>query len=79
MPTPLQQFDNRQEMRDTPFEIFHYRDRHPGSVALHHHDFYEVYYFVNGSVDYLVEGKTCRLEPGDLQAHQPAVQLIAMF
>ncbi len=79
MPTPLQQFDNRQEMRDTPFEIFHYRDRHPGSVALHHHDFYEVYYFVNGSVDYLVEGKTCRLEPGDLllisplELHQPII------
>jgi AraC-like DNA-binding protein len=44
---------------------------------LHHHDFYEVYYFISGNVDYLVENKTYHLQPGDLllmsplELHQP--------
>lgn len=76
---PFEHFDARQEMRQTNYEIFHYSDPHPGSVALHHHDFYEVYFFINGSVDYLVEGQTCRLQPGDLllisplELHQPII------
>ena len=76
---PFEHFDSRQEMRQASYEIFHYSDPHPGSVALHHHDFYEVYFFINGSVDYLVEGQTCRLQPGDLllisplELHQPII------
>ncbi|WP_395150131.1 AraC family transcriptional regulator [uncultured Allofournierella sp.] len=79
MTISFQPFDNRQVMQNSQFEIFHYLDPHPGPVALHHHDFYEVYFFLNGSVDYLVEGQTCRLEPGDLllisplELHQPII------
>lgn len=46
---------------------------------MHHHDFYEVYFFLNGSVEYRVEGRTFLLEPGDLllinpnEFHQPLV------
>ena len=79
MPEAVQHFESRQEMRRQTFEIFHYLDRHAGPVALHHHDFYEMYFFLRGSVDYLVEGQTHRLQPGDLllisplELHQPVV------
>lgn len=74
-----QRFDPRQTMRRAGFEVFHYRDAAPDDVALHHHDFYEVYLFVNGKVDYWIEGRLYRLQPGDLllinpmELHRPIV------
>lgn len=79
MPTRFQHFDTRQKMKGDSYEIFFYQDRHLGPVALHHHDFYEVYFFLGGSVDYQVEGQTYRLQPGDLllisplELHQPII------
>lgn len=74
-----QRFDPRQTMRAHDFEIFHYRDSALGPVAIHHHDFYEVYYFLGGQVEYRVEGSVYRMEPGDLllispmELHQPVI------
>lgn len=74
-----QRFETRQRMNRPDYEIFHYQDRTPGCVALHHHDFYEVYYFLGGDVIYRVEGKQFRLQRGDLllinpmELHQPMV------
>ena len=74
-----QRFDPRQEMRRPGFEVFYYRDPSPGSVEVHHHDFYEVYFFLNGRVEYWVEGRIYYLEPGDLllinpmELHRPIV------
>ena len=53
------------DMVHPEFEIHHRRDDlaslHPTEkdqpIQLHHHDFYEVYYFISGDVDYLVETK----------------------
>lgn len=79
MPNSFQRFDSRQKMKGDSYEIFYYQDRHLGPVALHHHDFYEVYFFLGGSVDYLVEGQTFRLQPEDLllisplELHQPVI------
>ena len=72
-----QSFDPRQTMQRNTFEIFHYHDRRPSGVLLHHHDFYEVYYFLDGQMDYRVEGRIYHLQPGDLlligplEFHQP--------
>ena len=73
-----QQFDPRQHMQRQNFEIFHYHEPKPsGSVEVHHHDFYEMYFFLSGKVEYRVEGKIYRLDPGDLllinpmELHQP--------
>ena len=52
-----QNFDPRQVMQREQFEIFHYRDPRPGTVEVHHHDFYEVYYLLGGDVAYWVEGR----------------------
>jgi len=72
-----QHFSTRQRMSRNTFEIFHYRDNNMTEVALHHHDFYEVYFFLSGSVSYNIESRSYRLSPGDLllispsELHQP--------
>lgn len=66
-----QGFDPRQVMRKDTFEVFHYREPRPGGVEVHHHDFYEVYYLLNGSVEYWVDGRIIRMEPGDILLINP--------
>ena len=51
MKQAAQHFESRQSMNRSDFEIFHYKDRKPGCVELHHHDFYEVYCFLSGDVE----------------------------
>ena len=49
-------------------------------VELHHHDFYEVYFFLSGSVTYIIESRKYQMKPGDvllispLELHQPVIQ-----
>ena len=70
-------FTDRQKMTRNTFEVFHYRDANTKEVALHHHDFYEIYFFVAGNVSYNVESRSYRLSPGDIllmnpqELHQP--------
>ena len=78
--TPIQSFTRRQNMLSPRYEVYHYRDSHIGEVALHHHDFYEVYLFLSGDVSYTVENRTYPLQPGDillispLELHQPRIR-----
>ena len=65
------EFDPRQEMQRSDFEIFHSKDTHLDSVGLHHHDFYEVYFFISGKVEYQVEGRLYHLLPGDVLLLSP--------
>ena len=80
MPKRSQNFDPRQDMQDKCFEVFHNYDLQRRDVDLHHHDFFEIYYFLSGNVDYRVEGKSYVLQTGDLLLirpgvfHQPVVQ-----
>lgn len=59
------------------FEVFRYRDYYLNEVALHHHDFYEIYLFLTGNVNYTVESRNYHLAPGDMllispmELHQP--------
>ena len=79
MPYSHQHFDARQSMSNKRFEIFHYRDQHLENVNVHHHDFYEIYFFLSGDVRFRIEGRTYLLEPGDLllinpqELHQPEI------
>lgn len=76
-----QSFDPRQNMLAQNYEIFHYRDASMDSVAVHHHDFYEIYLFLGGNVEYSIEGRNYALQSGDLllispmELHQPRVSL----
>ena len=72
-------FDPRQNMNRPDFEIFHYHDAKMQEVELHHHDFYEVYFFLGGKVEYLVEGRSYTLLSDDIllispmELHRPNV------
>lgn len=68
---PAQQFDPRQTMRGPRFESRHNLDTDLHTIDLHHHDFYEIYYFISGQVEYRVEGRTYQLQPGDLLLISP--------
>ena len=77
MATKHQRFDVRQTMHNATFEIFRYKDAYLKEVALHHHDFYEVYFFLSGNVQYNIENRSYLLTPGDvllispMELHQP--------
>lgn len=47
----------RQAMLKKDFEIYHFCDNYFKAVELHHHDFYEIYYFIEGKATYTVEGR----------------------
>ncbi len=70
-------FTSRQKMKKNTFEVFHYRDETMQEVSLHHHDFYEIYFFLSGNVSYNIESRSYRLSPGDIllisphELHQP--------
>ena len=66
-------FDPRQEMRHNALEAFHNYDGKGRSVDLHHHDFYEIYYFLSGNVEYRVEGTSYIMQKGDLLLISPGV------
>ena len=76
-----QRFDPRQTMQTDTFEIFHYKDPQPGAVEVHHHDFYEIYFFQGGQMDYWVEGRILHLTAGDLllinpmELHRPLIPM----
>lgn len=80
MATKIQPFQTRQHMQNPNWEVFRYRDLQPREVALHHHEFYEIYFFLSGSVMYNIESKSYLLTPGDIlliqpmQLHQPIFQ-----
>ena len=77
MPTKHQRFDDRQYMSTSTYEVFRYKDAYAREVALHHHDFYEVYFFLSGNVQYNIESRSYLLSPGDIllinpmELHQP--------
>lgn len=77
MAAKIQPFTTRQHMIKRTFEIYRYRDFYLNEVALHHHDFYEVYLFLSGNVNYTIESRNYYLSPGDIllispmELHQP--------
>ena len=72
-----ERFDGRQTMKNSTYEVFRYKDNYPKEVALHHHDFYEIYFFLSGNVQYNIESRSYLLTPGDvllispMELHQP--------
>lgn len=81
MAQKAQKFTPRQHMLVHSFEIYRYRDSYLHDVALHHHDFYEIYLFINGNVNYSIESRNYHLMPGDillispLELHQPRITM----
>ncbi len=71
MGNKIQKFTVRQQMLTNNYEIYRYRDSYLNNVALHHHDFYEVYLFLNGNVNYTIESRNYHLLPGDILLISP--------
>lgn len=59
-------FTLRQTMNNPNFEFYHYKDTVPPKIELHQHPFYEIFFFISGDVEYIIEGKTYHLRPGDI-------------
>lgn len=71
MKNKTQRFDPRQKMQGESYEIFHYLDIKTRHMEAHYHDFYEVFCFIDGEVDYWIEGSTYHLKPGDILLINP--------
>lgn len=69
-----QRYDPSQEMKHSDFDLQHKRDFNLKDVALHHHDFYEIYFLITGDVTYLIESKIIHVMPGDILLIPPGEQ-----
>lgn len=76
----IQDFTTRQYMVGSDFEFFHYADKPAMEVEYHNHDFYEVFFLISGKVNYIIEGKSYILKPGDIvlinnnELHKPVIE-----
>lgn len=55
-----------QLMTNNSYEIMHYRNKDFQKVSLHSHDFFELYFFISGSVSYIIENGHYTLKSGDI-------------
>ena len=75
----LDPFDHRQYMRRENFEIFHYNNPASCSCAPHRHNFFELFYLLDDTMDFIVDGLRYALRPGSVvlsapgQVHRPDV------
>ena len=63
-----------------PFKIFHIKDCVKKEFDFHYLDFYKIIYFVDGNVNYKIEGKSYKLKPHDFvlvdfnAIHKPEIE-----
>ncbi len=74
-----EEFNPCQFMTERYFEFHHTYNETPPTVGFHQHPFYEIFFFLNGNVNYIIEGKSYNLRPGDilltgsLDIHRPDI------
>lgn len=66
-------FNPRQYMLSKDYEIYYYNDTHPQKMKDHSHDYYEFYFFLEGSVSISIEKKHYHLSFGDMVLIPPGV------
>ena len=59
-------FTHRQIMAEHFYEYHHYCNNDLLHIDFHQHAFYEIYLFISGNVNYIIEGRTYKLRPGDI-------------
>ena len=62
----IQRFDSRQDMNCNNYEIFHYNEALKSNVEIHSHDFYEIFFLLNGNISYWMEGEIYHPKEGDI-------------
>lgn len=73
------QFDERQEMQTSDFEIFYYEDKEASDVSMHRHDYYEIYFFLEGDLSYQIGKNIYPLQYGDICLIPPGVFIVRSF
>lgn len=66
-------FQSRQYMLSSNFELYYYSDLHFKNVKIHSHNYYEFYFFLKGDVEMLIDGVTHPLTEGDIIAVPPGI------
>jgi YesN/AraC family two-component response regulator len=66
-------FNTRQNMLRQNLEIFYYEDTNLHPVSSHRHEHYEVYFFLSGPVNCLIDDKNYPLAPGDICLIPPGI------
>ena len=66
-----QKFDSRQNMTRSNYEVFHYNEPPKNDVEVHSHDFYEIFFLINGNISYWMEGEVYNPAPGDILLIDP--------
>lgn len=61
-----EEFDPRQIMTERYYEFHHTYNETPPDVEFHQHSFYEIFFFLSGNVNYIIEGRSYKLRPGDI-------------
>ena len=61
-----EKFDPRQTMTERYYEFHHTYNETPPDVEFHQHSFYEIFFFLSGNVNYIIEGRSYKLRPGDI-------------
>lgn len=72
MKAKAQSFETRQVMHREGFELFYYKEP-KGATTVHHHDFYEMYFLLDGKVSYWVNGEIYKLKAGDILLINPMI------
>ena len=67
------EFNSRQYMISSDFEIYYYSDTHMPRVKNHIHDYYEFYFFLEGDVSIEIAGEIKPLQTGDLVLIPPDI------
>lgn len=74
-----EEFNPSQFMTERYFEFHHTYNETPPTVEFHQHPFYEIFFFLSGNANYIIEGKNYSLRPGDilltgsLDIHRPDI------
>ena len=74
-----EEFNPSQFMTERYFEFHQSYNETPPTVEFHQHPFYEIFFFLSGNVNYIIEGKNYSLRPGDilltgsLDIHRPDI------
>ena len=61
-----EKFIPRQFMTERYYEFHHFYNETPPAVESHQHPFYEIFFFLSGNVNYVIEGRNYKLRPGDI-------------
>ncbi len=67
----IQRFEQRQSMKTSSYEIFHYNEPMTEEVEVHNHDFYEIFFLLDGNISYWMEGEVYQPSHGDILLIDP--------